>query len=200
MLENCQDLTLAQLNEATLAWQELEYNRKLHSEIGQTPLARYLAGKDVGRPCLESAPLRLAFTAQLPRMQRRSDGTLSVQGVRYELPSQYRHLSRVHIRMASWDLSYVHLGDPRSGAVLCRLYPQDKQRNADGHRRSKEPLITPEAANAPVATSDTMAPLLRKLVANYAATGMPPAYLPKDESKKDTENNQDNQERSVTHE
>ena len=75
MLENCKDLTLAQLNEATLAWQELEYNRKDHSEIGQTPLARYLAGKDVGRAGPASTPLRLAFTAQHPRMQRRSDGT-----------------------------------------------------------------------------------------------------------------------------
>lgn len=199
MLENCRDLTLLQLNEATLAWQELEYNRRHHSEIGQTPLARYLAGKDVGRACPDSAPLRLAFTAQLPRMQRRSDSTLSVQGVRFELPSQYRHLSRVHIRMASWDLSHVHLGDPRSGAVLCRLYPQDKQRNADGRRRSKVPLIASDPAKAPAATGDTMAPLLRKLMANYAATGMPPAYLPKDECKNDNKNDQDNQERSMTH-
>jgi hypothetical protein len=28
-----------------------------------------------------------------------------------------------------------------------------------------------------------MAPLLRKLIAEYAATGLPPAYLPKDECK-----------------
>jgi hypothetical protein len=27
-----------------------------------------------------------------------------------------------------------------------------------------------------------MAPLLRKLIADYAATGLAPAYLPKDES------------------
>jgi anti-sigma factor RsiW len=99
--------------------------------------------------------------------------------------------------MASWDLSQVYLGDPRSGAVLCRLYPQDKQRNADGRRRSKVPLITSDRAKAPAATGDTMAPLLRKLVANYAATGMPPAYLPKDEGQKDNKNNQ---ERIVNHE
>jgi len=42
MLEGCRDLSLAQLNEATLAWIELEYNRKVHSEIGTTPLARWL--------------------------------------------------------------------------------------------------------------------------------------------------------------
>ena len=38
MLEDVPDLTLAVLNEATQAWAELEYNRKIHSETGQTPL------------------------------------------------------------------------------------------------------------------------------------------------------------------
>jgi len=79
MLESCIDLTLAQLNEATLAWIELEYNRKVHSEIAQTPLARYTEAKDVGRPCPDSEHLRQALTAQLSRAQRQSDGTLSVE-------------------------------------------------------------------------------------------------------------------------
>jgi transposase InsO family protein len=95
MLESCIDLSLAQLNEATLAWIELEYNRKVHSEIAQTPLARYVAAKDVGRPCPESEPLRQAFTAELSRTQRQSDGTVSVESVRFELPSRYRHLKRL---------------------------------------------------------------------------------------------------------
>jgi hypothetical protein len=33
-----------------------------------------------------------------------------------------------------------------------------------------------------------MAPLLRKLIAEYAATGLPPAYLPKDECTQSKEN------------
>ena len=85
MLEGCKDLTLAQLNEATLAWIELEYNRKIHSEIGQRPLERFLSGKDVGRPCPGSEPLRQAFTTQAARSQRRSDGSLTVDGVRLSL-------------------------------------------------------------------------------------------------------------------
>jgi len=40
MLEDVPDLTLSVLNEATQAWAEGEYNRKIHSETGQTPLAR----------------------------------------------------------------------------------------------------------------------------------------------------------------
>ena len=180
MLENSKDLSLAQLNEATQAWVELEYNRKVHVETGQTPLARFITDRDVGRPSPSSDDLQLAFTAQLARTQRRSDGTLSVAGVRYELPSRYRHLSRVHVRFASWDLTRVHLADPRSGQVLERIYPQDKNRNADGLRRSKAPLVAalPTAAEP----SDGVAPLLRQLIAQYAATGLPPAYLTKNET------------------
>lgn len=40
MLENCRDLSLANLNEATMAWVELDYNRKSHSEIGGMLLRR----------------------------------------------------------------------------------------------------------------------------------------------------------------
>jgi CRP-like cAMP-binding protein len=172
---------MAQLNEATLAWVELEYNRKVHSEIGETPLTRFVAAKEVGRPCPESEKLRQAFTDQLSRMQRQSDGTISVEGVRFELPSRYRHLKRVTVRFASWDLSRVYLADPRSGLLLCRLYPQDKHKNADGRRRTKEPLIGIAPSHAPELEGDGMAPLLRKIIAEYAATGLPPAYLPKDE-------------------
>ena len=83
MLEGVADLTLGQLNEATLAWSELEYNRKVHSETGQTPLARYLHDKDVGQPCPATEKLQLAFTAEVKRTQRRSDGTLSLAGIRF---------------------------------------------------------------------------------------------------------------------
>ncbi|MEW6668538.1 MAG: DDE-type integrase/transposase/recombinase [Thermodesulfobacteriota bacterium] len=180
MLENCKDLTLSQLNVATIAWIDLEYNRTVHSETGQTPLARFVGAKDVGRPCPESEQLRHAFTAELSRMQRQSDGTISVESVRFELPSRYRHLKQVTVRFASWDLSHVFLADPRSGRLLCRLYPQDKHKNAEGRRRSKQPLIGPVASPAQDPEGG-MAPLLRKLIAEYAATGLPPAYLPKDE-------------------
>jgi transposase InsO family protein len=39
MLEGVADLTLAQLNEATQAWIEMEYNRSVHSELGEAPSA-----------------------------------------------------------------------------------------------------------------------------------------------------------------
>lgn len=183
MLEDAQDLTLGALNEATQAWVEHEYNRKVHSEIAQTPIARFLAGPDVSRPSPDSAALRLAFTRSERRTQRRSDGTISVAGRRFELPGRYRHLERVSIRYASWDLTQVHLVDERASMVLCRLYPLDKERNADGLRRPLEPVSTGLAAAAPPAKGPP--PLLAELMAKQAATGLPPAYLPKDEDQGD---------------
>jgi transposase InsO family protein len=179
MLEGVEELTLALLNEATQAWVEMEYNRAVHSELGGSPLARYLAGPEVGRDSPTSDALRRAFRAAATRTQRRSDGTLSVAGRRFEVPGRYRHLERLHLRYARWDLRSVDLVDPRSGALLCTLYPLDKTRNADGFRRPLDPLPEAPAGPAGPATSTSpIAPLLRRLMAEYAATGLPPAYLP----------------------
>jgi hypothetical protein len=116
MLEGVADLTLAQLNEATQAWIEMEYNRSVHSALGEAPLQRYLHHRDVGRPCPSSAELKMAFTAQTSRTQRRSDGTFSLKGIRFEIPSRYHHFQRLSVRAAFWDLSLVHLADPKKPA------------------------------------------------------------------------------------
>ena len=174
MLEGVDELSLELLNTATGAWVEHEYQRSVHSEIGGSPLERYLAGPDVGRECPGSEGLRAAFRRELTRTQRRSDGTVSLDGQRFEIPSRYRHLQRVHLRYARWDLRRVDLVDARRGSLLCALYPLDKSANADGQRRILDPV-----SQAPLALSSPgMAPLLRQLMAEYAATGLPPAYLP----------------------
>ncbi len=180
MLEDVPDLTLAALNDVMQAWVEQEYNRAVHSEIGMAPVARFLAGPDVSRLSPHSAALRLAFTRAEGRSQRRSDGTVSIEGRRFEIPNRYRHLERVTIRYAIWDLSQVHLVDERTEKVLCRLYPLDKERNASGLRRPLEPLAA-NAELAPVPPATCLPPLLVQLMAKQTATGLPPAYLPKDE-------------------
>ena len=87
MLEDVPDLTLELLNEATQAWVEYEYNRGVHSEINEPPLARWAAGPDVLRPSPDSAALRLAFTRADRRTQRHSDGTVVIAARRFEVPS-----------------------------------------------------------------------------------------------------------------
>jgi hypothetical protein len=71
----------------TQPWVELEYNRKVHAEIGQTPLQRFLNDKDVAQPCPATDKLQVAFTTEVRRLQRRSDGTLTLEGIRFEVPS-----------------------------------------------------------------------------------------------------------------
>lgn len=177
MLEGEQALTLDLLNQATQAWVEQEYHRAHHSEIDTTPLARYLAGPNVRREAPSSAALRAAFRIEVDRRQRRSDGTVSLAGQRFEIPSAYRHLPRVHLRYARWDLSTVDLVDARSGAILCAVRPLDKSANADGRRRPLTPIAEARPDETPL-TPTGIAPLLRQLLADYAATGLPPAYLP----------------------
>lgn len=175
MLERVKDLTLDLLNEATLAWLDREYNRKFHSEIGTTPMARSLEGKSVARDSPSSDAIRRSFRMTVSRTQRRSDGTISLEGRRFEVPSRLRHLERVVVRYARWDLTLVDIVDQRTGAVLAALYPLDRAANADGRRRRLEPVATDAAS----IESGEVAPLLRKIMADYAATGLPPAYIPK---------------------
>ncbi len=141
-----------------------------------------LAGPDVSRPAPAVDALRLAFTRQVTRTQRRSDGTVVVAGVRYEVPSRFRTLATLTLRYPGWDLSQLVLMDPRTGQPLARLLPQDKAGNASGARRALEPVaaaLAPSTASPPGA--DPLPALLRRWLADYAATGLPPAYLPKDE-------------------
>jgi putative transposase len=174
MLEGERELTLGLLNEATCAWVEQEYHRERHSEIDEPPLARLLRGPSVVRPCPDADTLRRAFRTEIKRLQRRSDGTLTVEGVRFEVPSRYRALTQLTVRVARWDLSRVDLVDARTGTHLCVLLPLDKQKNADRARR-----VIAKVSTAPSPAPSGIAPRLRALMADYAATGLPPAYLPK---------------------
>lgn len=182
MLEGVPDITLRLLNDATQAWVEQDYHQHLHSETHQSPMERFLSHDNLGRPCPESETLRDAFRLQTRRTQRRSDGSVSISGKRFEVPSRFRSVRRVLVRLARWDLANVDLIDPISAKVLCPLYPLDRNKNADEPRRPMEPIADPvaESAQGPARRSG-MAPLLRQLMAEYAATGLPPAYLPKDD-------------------
>jgi putative transposase len=181
MLEGVEGLTLSLLNQATQAWIEQEYHRSVHSELKETPLERYLRGPNVGRPSPSSEELRRAFRMEITRTQRTSDGTVTALGVRFEVPWAYHTLKRLRLRVARWDLSNIELVDPRTGAHLATLRPLDKVKNADRVRRA---LPTPALA-PPSPGRSGIAPHLKALMAEYAATGLPPAYLSQEQDEDD---------------
>ena len=175
MLADKPGLTLDELNAATMAWVELEYHHKVQSELKQTPLERLCKGQRVDRPCPASEALRQAFTQQVTRRVRRNDGTLTVKGVRFELPQRFAALGVVAVAYARWNLRQVWLMEPRKQDVLATLYPLDKAANADGVRRTTD--VVSDTAPPPT----EMAPLLAELMRRYAQTGLPPPYLAFDE-------------------
>jgi len=192
MLENMAELTLDDLNRLAVLWVEHEYNQRVHREMGVTPLQRYLGDRRVGRDCPDSASLRQAFRRIVTRRQRRTDGTVSLESKRFEIPSRYQHLPETRLRYAQWDLSQVELLDPHHPVSLCQLYPLDKAGNSDGQRRARDarsdPTLQPSSAGDTVqqASNQELPPLLRKLQAEFAATGLPPAFINKPERKEES--------------
>ena len=187
MLGKVRELKLDFLNEATQAWVEIEYNRREHREIGCSPATRFAHAANVLRPSPSSDALLAAFRRDVKRRQRQSDGTISLDGVRFEIPSRYRHFRDVVVRYPLCDLSLVDLVDPREGTILARLFPLDRAANADGRRAVLD--SRPEEVSA---TDSSQSPaelpqLLKQILAEYSATGLPPAYLPKNASPKQAE-------------
>jgi putative transposase len=174
MLKHVTDLTLERLNYLFQAWIEPDYNRRRHDEIGCPPLERFLNGRDVSQPAPSAEALHDAFRRHVSRQIRRSDLTLTLEGKRFEVPAAFRHFERLTLAYARWDLGRVHIVDERNGKPLARIYPLDRQHNAAGERRALEPTA-PLPATPP--TGD-LPPLLKRLVADYAASGLPPAFIP----------------------
>jgi putative transposase len=179
MLDAVAELTLDFLNQATQAWVEIDYNRAAHRELSSSPVERFAQAPDVLRPSPSSESLRDAFRLETRRSQRQSDGTISLEGIRFEIPARYRHFREVSVRYSRWDLGRVDLVDGRSGIILAPIYPLDKSANADGRRAA----IAPDGGAMPQSDRRRVAgelpPLLKSILQEYSATGMPPAYLPK---------------------
>lgn len=168
------ELTMTLLNETTIAWVEGEYNRTYNREISATPYERFTASADVSRPPLSWEEMRLGFRMEVVRKQRRSDGTVTIDGSRFEVPTLYRNLDTLRLQYARWDLSMVHIVD-NEGKSLVRLLPLDRSKNAEGYRRPRD---AENSTVVPEQKETTLPPLLEKLVIDFAATGLPSPYLP----------------------
>jgi hypothetical protein len=182
MLSNVHPLTLEFLNKTSLAWVEMEYNKKTHREIGCSPLDKFINNRNVSRSSPDAASMRFAFSTPTTRMLRKSDGTIQINGKRFEIPSRFRHFRKLYVRYQSWDMSMVHIIDEKCGDPVAVIYPQDKIKNANGLRRAIESV---EEIALTKDTEDPIPPLLRKYLSDYAATGLPPGYIPINTNRKD---------------
>jgi transposase InsO family protein len=123
--------SLEALNAAFATWLDSDYHRRLHSGLGDTPLARFLDSKRPKR-WVSRQEIDLHFHRTLKRKVR-SDCTVSVNGVRYEVPAEWVGRT-VELRHP--------LDDPRTltlfagGAPTVLLRPLDLEHNDRANRRA----------------------------------------------------------------
>jgi putative transposase len=99
--------TLDDLNQSLLAWIEVVYHRKIHSETSQTPLDRYHNDDAPAVHPVDPLTLRNAF---LFRVSRRADKTarVSFQGNRYSVQS-FLAGQTIELRYDPFDLTHVEV-------------------------------------------------------------------------------------------
>jgi putative transposase len=99
--------TLPQLNESLLAWLEVIYHRKVHSETGQAPLERYRQDDTPSSRPADPTELRHAF---LHREQRTvtTTATFPFQGNRYRVAAFLRN-QKVELRYDPFDLTRIEV-------------------------------------------------------------------------------------------
>lgn len=123
--------SLEALNTAFASWLDSDYHRRVHSSLQVTPLARFLDSKRPKR-WVSRQEIDLHFYRTLKRRVR-SDCTVSVDGVRYEVPAEWVGLT-VELRHP--------VDDPRAltlfaaGSPTALLKPLDLEENDRTNRRA----------------------------------------------------------------
>ncbi len=185
MLEDLRALTLDQLNNLTQIWIESDYHEIVHTETKQTPVQRFANHKNVLRDSPSLEMLQSSFTREQSRKQKMMDGTISCHGMRYEVPSAYRHHQDLWIRSTSWDFTHVYLCDNKERKPILKLFPVDKQGNAQKERARNAPIAQIHQSNKE--QLEGIPPLLQELVKKHQAQNLPPSYLRHDEIKNNQE-------------
>lgn len=127
--------SLAELNAYFAAWVETVYHRRVHSETGQPPLERFLAG---GPPTLPNpADLRAAFLWSETRTVSKT-ATVNLHANRYEVPA---HLvgTKVELLFDPFDLTDIrvrHRGQVVGVAVAHHI-------TRHSHPKAKRPVDPP---------------------------------------------------------
>lgn len=175
-------LTLDVLNRVTQAWVEQDYQIKHHREINDAPLERFLNSPDVLRPTPSLDEMRRAFRVTDTRMQRRTDNTVTLEGVRFEVPQQYAHIEELTLRYARWDLGEAEILCPSTRRSLVTILPINRIENARGTRKerphSPEPERNVKEGELLDLEHDLIPPYLRHLLNEHSRTHPLVGYLP----------------------
>ena len=99
--------TLPQLNESLLAWIEVVYHRKLHSETGQAPLERWRQDPAPSTRPADPQELRGAFRHREQRQVTKT-ATVSFRGNRYRVPAFLRGQT-IELRYDPFDLAQIEV-------------------------------------------------------------------------------------------
>jgi len=99
--------TLDALNLSFLAWLEVVYHRKLHTETGQSPLDRVRADEAPAVRPVDPLTLRQAFLFRVQRQVTKT-GHVNFQGNRYSVPG-YLVGEKVELRYDPFDLADVEI-------------------------------------------------------------------------------------------
>ena len=145
--------TLDELNEAFLAWSDLEYNRRCHSETGMTPHDRWRAGLSDVRYADEES-LRQAFLWKEKRTPDKS-GVFSLFGTKYQAGPGLAKRS-IEVRYDPEALAEVEVW--RQGAFVERVRPLE----IGPHRRPRPAQPEVELAQPTTPTADYLGHLVKK--------------------------------------
>lgn len=185
MLTNVKPLTLEFLNEASIAWMEQDYNCRFHSEIKATPRSLWFSTENVARrPAPSTDELRRLFRRKATRRQRFEDHTISLEGVRYQLPKIVWGTDNITLAYASWNRDLVTIIDPETERELVDIFPVDRQGNAE----RLTSYVKRPGADSPEATRENeesqalisqLPPLLAHLIEEHRMKWLAPGVVPK---------------------
>ncbi len=100
-------VTLDDLNQSLLAWLEVIYHRKVHSETGQSPLDRFRQDTSPSLRPVDPLTLRNAFLFRASRRVSKT-GTFDFQGNRYTAPG-FLVGQTIQLHYDPFDLSVIEI-------------------------------------------------------------------------------------------
>lgn len=155
MLKTEPQMDLQTLNKITAVWVHEDYNHKPHRGLeGALPIAKYNhSDRYVSEVSFDTDTLVKYFTAKLTRCVRSTDGTVVIDGIRYEIPSQHSRMKELELCRASWNRQFMFITNPKTRLPEVKIYPVDRVANASKPRVEKQFLPETYVFKAPLLES-----------------------------------------------